>query len=148
MPRPIDTFGDELKSVALYSESGRALGAKSSALLDALAIRDTAQRDLLADVSGYPRKTFACLNLLNQAVTLSIGFSASGSSFVATAGLASGIVLAANSSLYIGAEGSASAGFFAEPRLANYVEGVYLSIVAASAPTSGSLSIYLMTNAF
>jgi len=150
MPRPITTYGDELKPVALYSSSGRALGPSTLVLVDALALRDTTLRQYLAELTGYARKMIAFLSTLNQDVTVTLGFSVDGTVLTGGTSFVGGLIVPASSARYLGPEGTTNAGFISEPRLGpgNYVDGIYVNITASVAPTSGTLSVHVMRHAF
>ncbi len=150
MPRPIDAYGSELASVIVHSSGGRALGPSVLSLVSGLAVRDTTLREYVADLSGYPRKMLAIISTLDQAVTLALSFSASGQASSLAGQFASGIAVPAGAVRYIGPDGATNASFMAEPRLGpgNYVEGLVVGIQAAVAPTTGSISIFVLRNAF
>ena len=150
MPRPTDAYGSELKSVAVYSSSGRGLGPSVQTLVSGLVVRDTALREFVADVSGYVRRMLAVVNTLDQAVTLTLSFSISAVAASAPAQFVTGISIPAGATRYIGADGASNAAFIAEPRLgaSNYAEGIVVGLQAAIAPTSGTISVYVLRNAF
>lgn len=146
MPRLTDVNGDELKPVTLYAAGGRALGSSLVTVVNALAIRDTANRDYVVDCTGYPRRMVAFINSLDQAVTAMVGFSADP---VLSVGIGEREVLTipANTVRWAGPEGSSAGAFLAAPSLANYSEGLFLRLVCSVAPVSGSLTVYITRNA-
>jgi hypothetical protein len=117
MPRPIDLYGDELKPVALYTSSGRALGPNTLTLVNALVVRDTVTREYVADVSGYPRKLVAVANTLDQTVNVVLGFSMSATAPVLVGSFAGPLAVPAGSMRYIGADGASNASFIGDARL-------------------------------
>ena len=150
MPRPTDVYGSELKPVSLYSSSGRALEPSVQTLVSGLAIRDTTLREYVADVSGYVRRMLAVVSTLNQAVTLTLSFSISAAAASAPAQFVTGISVPAGATRYIGPDGASNASFIGEPRLGpnNYAEGIVVGVQASIAPTSGTISVYMLRNAF
>ena len=147
MPRPTDVYGDELKPVALYSAGGRSLAPSTLVLVSALTVRDTAAHAYVADVAGYPRRMLAVVSTLDQAVNVLVGFNLDpGPGVLSPAACAGPFSVPAGQTRYLGPDGATAGGFISVPLLGagNPAPGLWLELSCAVAPTTGSVSVYVL----